>query len=124
MNSRGFTLTEILVVMSIIGILVSIVTRNNAVVMERARDAALMSEVRHIRNAIHQFALDNGGSFPGDLTGLKPFLGKVATDWAGSRAKGMYSYEPVSGRLTLSRSRDDNYPDPRLDSKGRPYGEY
>ncbi len=123
-RQRGFTLIELLVVISILGILLSVASRRNTVVLERSRDAALMIDLGHLRNAVHQAALEAGGVLPTTLEELYPrFLSRKPGTWQGARGSGIIGYDPVTGRIDL-RGPDGSTPAATLDSKGRPYGEY
>ena len=66
----GFTLMELLLVMAILAILAGVVmvSINPAGHFTKARDAERQSEVYAIVSALHQYALDNGSSFPEGLT--------------------------------------------------------
>jgi prepilin-type N-terminal cleavage/methylation domain-containing protein len=120
----GFTLIEMLVVLSIIGIIFSMMGRRNTMVIERSRDAALMTNLNHIRTAVFQFALDTGGRFPASLNDLYPrYLSRKVQSWQGARAAGAVGYDPESGRVNLLTA-DGALPVPILDSKGRSYAEY
>ncbi|MFZ2960346.1 MAG: type II secretion system protein [Candidatus Ozemobacteraceae bacterium] len=120
----GFTLIEMLVVVSILGILLSIAGRNNSVVLERSRDAALMTEMRHIRNAVAQYQLDHGGTLPNRLSALAGGpLKRVPETWVGSRGRGRYHLDPETGSIALYRN-DETGPETSLDSHGRAYAEY
>ncbi|RCK80543.1 MAG: hypothetical protein OZSIB_3289 [Candidatus Ozemobacter sibiricus] len=115
---------ELMVVVSILGILLSIASRRNALVLERSRDAALMIDLAHLRNAVHQAALESGGVFPATLEELFPrFLSRKPGAWQGARGSGVIGYDPITGKIEL-RGPDGITPSPFLDSKGRPYGEY
>jgi len=69
-SGAGFTLIEILLVVAIVAILASIVILaiNPGRHFAKTRDAQRLSDVNTILNAIHQYALDNEGNFPGVLT--------------------------------------------------------
>ncbi len=64
----GFTLIEVLLVIAILSILaaVVIVAINPAKQLGEAQNAQRRSDVRSILDAVHQYAIDNYGSFPSD----------------------------------------------------------
>ncbi|NLI75061.1 MAG: type II secretion system protein [Candidatus Riflebacteria bacterium] len=121
---RGFTLIELLVVMSIIGIMLSFTANRHSMVFERSRDAAVMIELGHVRNAVHQFTLETGGRFPQSLEDLVPkFLNRKVERWQGARGSGMFGYDPEAGRVALFGPEGAG-PSNALDAKGRVYGDY
>ncbi|PKL41946.1 MAG: hypothetical protein CVV41_15965 [Candidatus Riflebacteria bacterium HGW-Riflebacteria-1] len=123
-SSSGFTLIEMLVVVSVLGILVSIASNHHGRVLKKSQDAAVMLELSSIRNAVHQFALDNMGRFPQALEELKPVhLKNLPNRWRGSSASGYYFYDPREGRVDLY---DDSGSKPaeELDQGGRKYADY
>lgn len=122
--ASGFTLVEMMVVISIIGLILSFAGRNNSIVLERSRDAALMKEVAALRNAVHQHVLDRDGEFPESLLSLAPsFVSQARVEWRGSRGRGRYHYDPAQGRIELYDERGER-PSPTKDAKGVPYGQY
>lgn len=84
-KSRGFTLIEILVVITILGILGALVIPK---IMDRpndARVAATKQQIADIVQALNLYKLDSGG-YPSSSQGLqalvqKPSSGKVAPNW-------------------------------------------
>jgi type II secretion system protein G len=58
--ARGFTLIELLVVMAIIGLLASVAVPRYVDGVDRAREAALKSSLATVRDAIDQYAADQG----------------------------------------------------------------
>jgi prepilin-type N-terminal cleavage/methylation domain-containing protein len=70
-HKKGFTLIELLLVVGIITILASIVmvAINPTKQMGDARDMERKSDIRHIIDAVFQFAIDHEGEFPAGITG-------------------------------------------------------
>lgn len=102
-NKSGFTLVELLVVISIIGLLSSfaVVSLNDARI--KARDALRKGDTAQIRTALDIYYDDNGryptnGACAGNWTGSPPDYGATAdTDGAGC-------YDMLSGFLvTIAR---------------------
>ena len=121
-GSRGFTLIEMLVVLTLMGAFLSLVSHNNARIVDRSRDVALMKELSHLRTAVHQSVLDHGNQFPPNLAALNIYLGKTSEYWRGSRGSGRFRYDPESGAITLADQNGLRSTIP--DAKGTPYGEY
>ena len=121
---RGFTLIEMLIVLSIIGVVITMVGTRNTVVIDRSRDAALMIQCQNYRNAIHQFVLETTGRFPETLMELVPRqMPKMTDEWIGSKARGKIFYDKATGRINLYNQAGSAL-ETALDSKGRAYGEY
>ena len=68
-KARGFTLIELLVVLAIIATLLSLVAPRYHASVDRAKEAALRANLRHVWAAIDQFAGDTG-RFPASLDEL------------------------------------------------------
>ncbi len=68
-NTQGFTLIEVLLVIAILAILaaVVIVAINPGKQFSEAQDAQRRSDIRSILDAVHQYAIDNQGTYPGDI---------------------------------------------------------
>lgn len=58
--SRGFTLVELMVVVSIIGVLAAIVYANVGAASPKARDAERQADIRNLQTAIEQYKQKNG----------------------------------------------------------------
>jgi general secretion pathway protein G len=65
----GFTLIEMLVVLSVIGLLLSITAPTYLAHVDRARDLALKQNLRTVRDGIDKFSADRGRD-PKDLEEL------------------------------------------------------
>lgn len=123
-TNAGFTLIEMLVVVSVLGILVSLAGHHHTRVLKKSKDAAVMLELNSVRNAIHQFALDNMGRFPKTLDELKPLhLKNLPTHWQGSSASGRYYYDPVEARVDLY-DESGAQPADQSDHSGKKYADY
>lgn len=123
-RKSGFTLIEMLVVLSVLGILVSLAGHHHTRVLKKSQDASLMLELNSIRNVVHQFALDNNGRFPQTLEELKPLhLKNLPTQWRGSSGSGHYHYDPVTGRVDLYDETGSS-PAGQTDHGGRNYADY
>ena len=72
-NQPGFTLLEILVVLSIIGTIIAIGTVSYNQVLITSRDSARKSDIQSISSALEQYKSNNiFGSYPTDLNSLLP----------------------------------------------------
>lgn len=68
-RSSGFTLLELMIVLSIMGILLAIAQPGLKQSIVRAREAVLREDLYQIRDAIDQYYADNG-KYPAQLTDL------------------------------------------------------
>jgi general secretion pathway protein G len=77
---RGFSLIELLVVVTIIGILASIALVNVRTAQRKAREAALRENLHQMRKAIDNFYADKQ-RYPADLNELVPnYLRRIPAD--------------------------------------------
>jgi general secretion pathway protein G len=79
-KERGFTLIELIIVVTIIGILAGIAMVQVRNMQRKAREAALMSNLHEMRKAIDNFYADKQ-RFPSNLDELVPdYIRKVPSD--------------------------------------------
>lgn len=67
-KNKGFTLIEILIVITIIGLLLALALVGLGGAQQRARDTTRKSDLAQYRAAIQNFSGDNEGMFPGFTT--------------------------------------------------------
>jgi general secretion pathway protein G len=81
LNSRGFTLIELMIVVSIIGILAAIAVPNYQWGIIRAREAVLRETLYNFRDVLDQFRADQG-KYPDSLQELvdKKYLRDIPAD--------------------------------------------
>jgi general secretion pathway protein G len=79
-SQRGFTLIELIVVTTIVGILAAVAVVNVKYAQRKAREAALMENLKNMRTAIDTFYADKQ-RYPSDLNELVPnYLKAVPKD--------------------------------------------
>lgn len=80
-NRRGFTLIELMIVMSIIGILAAIAVPSYLGKITKAREAVLEEDLYNFRSTIDQFSADHG-KYPDSLQELvdKKYLRGIPVD--------------------------------------------
>jgi len=81
---KGFTLVELLVVISVIGVLATLVLVSFGPVQKQARDTQRKSDIRQYQNSLENFANRQDGLFPSrttavDASGLCATLGIAGT---------------------------------------------
>jgi len=94
----GFTLIEMLVVISIIGILATLVAANLNSARSRARDAQRKSDIKNIETALRLYYNDNG-SYPN----------ANALPWGGAWTSGNTTYMEMLPKDPLSPTQDYHY---------------
>ena len=69
---KGFTLIELLVVITILGILVALALPNFVKAKDKAKEVEVKNNIRIITGALHRFAADYDGYYPGYIWGGTP----------------------------------------------------
>src|SRR3990167_2666554 len=89
---QGFTLVEILVVITIIGILGSLTTVTFDKAREKARDTARKQDLAAIKSALSMYYLDNSRQYPYDTTDTArtAFASDAAANWIPGLVEGGY----------------------------------
>jgi general secretion pathway protein G len=108
-DQRGFTLIELIVVTTIVGILASVAVVNVKYAQRKAREAALMDNLKSMRTAIDNFYADKQ-RYPADLNELVPnYLKNVPKD-------------PITGLAEWDQVQDTPDPDApeSTDAEGEP----
>jgi len=101
MKKRGFTLFELLVSISIIGILVAVASTSYGSAQKKARDARRAEDMNAIQKAAEVFYSLNRSVYPansGEFTNVA--LGGVLQQWPVDPKGGSwpaYTYNPVAG---------------------------
>jgi len=101
-RNGGFTLVEIMIVVTVIGLLAAIAIPNFIVARSRSQNNACINNLRQIDGAIQQWALElnQGSAATVASTTLAPFLGRgSAGSFPTCPAKGIYGPNPFVANL-------------------------
>jgi len=121
-NDRGFTLLEVITVISIIAALSAIVTVGVTSRTKAARDASVKNNLMVLRGAVQRHYLVSG-KFPGGLDELKGReAGILYLKWEGAGGSGRIGYDPSSGSVFLLNEAGARPAE--KDAKGVSYSEY
>lgn len=100
MKRKGFTLLELLVVISIIGILVAMGTVSYSTAQKKGRDSKRKSDLKSIQNAMEEcYSLDT--AYPTTITG-----GAALTCTGGAQVMTTTPQDPKSGDYSFTLAAD------------------
>lgn len=74
LKKKGFTLLELLIVISIIGILVAVGAASYSSAQQKARDSRRKSDIKAVQNAAEQYYAENSNAYPNSKTFGTVFL--------------------------------------------------
>lgn len=109
---RGFTLIEMLVVISIIGILATLVAANLNSARSRARDAERKSDIKNIQTALRIYYNDHNGYPASDDSDQIKGCGGTGTEscpWGSQWNEGDTVYMPTLPKDPLSPNQEYRY---------------
>ena len=73
-NSAGFTLLELLIVIAIAAILIAVASASYSTAQRKARDAKRMGDMKAIQNAAEQYYSDNSAAYPPSTADFGSYL--------------------------------------------------
>ncbi|MDI6690036.1 MAG: type II secretion system protein [Actinomycetota bacterium] len=103
-NQKGFTIIELMVVMTILAILVTIAIASYNFLLAKANEATCRYNLRAIRNAIVLYKNLNDQNNPDSLDDLVPEYIKSGFEFKCPATKQEYLYDPIAGEVQCSTS--------------------
>lgn len=99
LDRQGFTLIELMVVVSVLGILSAISVPTLSRTLHKARESAIKANLRVLRGAINMYVADNG-TYPTDLNRLVTagYINNIPTIHVPPNGKGFMGHD--SGNLS------------------------
>jgi prepilin-type N-terminal cleavage/methylation domain-containing protein len=95
-ESRGFTLIELMIVVVIIGVIAAIAIPNFVSMQDRAREAGVKSILHTVQTCFEDFAVQNSGLYPTSAADVTPF-GETLADLMPNDA---FPTNPFTGAAT------------------------
>ena len=134
----GFTLTELVIVVAIIGILSAVAATKYGEAMRHADEGALLGDLGAIRSALHIYYSDCDGAYPTDLSALAANSRRINAlpaalvppyHTASAAVKNGSSADDAGGWVYNNASGDSNFGSllincTHTDSKGRTWSAY
>jgi prepilin-type N-terminal cleavage/methylation domain-containing protein len=107
-NQKGFTLIELLVVIGILAVLLAIVliAINPARQFAQANDTKRRNDSLQILNAVWQYAADNNGNLPTDITTSVQEISNTAADICGDIVPTYINALPTDPSLNVDEVTD------------------
>lgn len=101
-SQKGFTLVELLVVISIIGVLATLVLLQLGTARAKARDAKRISDINQLRSGVEQYFEEHSGRYPTAITTaeLGAYMTTIPTDPLTGNAYD-YSFDPAVSPLSF-----------------------
>ncbi|MEY2664900.1 MAG: hypothetical protein RLZZ480_5 [Candidatus Parcubacteria bacterium] len=99
-STRGFSLIEIVTVISIMGVILSAVLFKITGIRQHGRDAERMSDLRELQSAIELYK-QRYGRYPEGCNGPDTWSGQLGTDYACNRNNGIYAAYVGTGQYII-----------------------